>query len=56
MTFRLCEVSFGHVDTKAWESRPSLFDEVERASGTAANIEKSDAALIAPGEDLMERR
>jgi hypothetical protein len=31
-----------------------LFEKVEGTSGTAANVEKSEAALIAPREYLAE--
>src|ERR1700720_801061 len=56
MTFRLCEVSLGHVDAQRWEARPSLLEAIETASGTAADVEEPEAALIAPGENLLERR
>ena len=55
MTSCLCDISLGHVDTERREPRPSLFEKVEGTSGTAANVEESEAALIAPSEYLVER-
>ena len=54
MTSCLCDISLGHVDAEGREPRPSLFEKVEGTSGTAANVEKSEAALIAPREYLVE--
>src|SRR6202040_1279335 len=56
MTFRLCDVGLGHVEAQRWEARPSLLEAIESASGTAADVEQPEAALIAPGENLMQRR
>src|ERR1700681_2813160 len=56
MTFRLGDVSLGHVDAQRSEARPSLLEKIKRASGTAADVEKLEPALIAPGENLMQRR
>ena len=54
MTSCLCDISLGHVDTEGGQPGPSLFEKVEGTSGTAANVEKSEAALIAPREYLVE--
>ena len=35
---------------------PGLLDEIEKAPRAAANVEKHQPALVAPGEDVMERR
>src|ERR1700730_11573439 len=56
MLFRLGDVGFGHVEPESRKARPRLLDEIEEASSAAANIEKPEAALVATGEDLMQRR
>src|ERR1700676_1390107 len=56
MTSRLCDASLGHVDAQRGEARPGLLETIESESGTAADVEQPEAALIAPGENLMQRR
>src|ERR1700730_16784174 len=54
--FRFRDVSLGHVDAERREARPDLLDAIESAPGAAADVEKPEAALIAPGENLMQGR
>src|SRR6266849_4387079 len=56
MPLCLLEVSLGQIDSDGGQAGPSLLEKVEKASGATANVEKSQVALIAPGEKLMKRR
>src|SRR5258708_32955826 len=55
MTSCLCDISLGHVDTEGGEPGPSLFEKIESTSGTAAHVEKPEAALVTTGKYLVER-
>jgi hypothetical protein len=55
MTSGFGDISLGHVEPDGGEPEPRLFDEIEATSGTAADVEKPEAALIAPGKYLVAR-
>jgi hypothetical protein len=55
MTSCLRDIGLGHVDAERGEPGPSLFEKIEGTSGTAANVQKPEAALITSGEYLVER-
>ncbi len=56
MTLGLGHVGLRHVDPQRRQARPGLLDEVEKAPGAAAEIDEPQAALIAAGEHLVQRR
>lgn len=56
MTLRLAQVSFRKIEAKDGKPRPHLLDRIEKTPRTAANVEQSQPALIAPSEDLSQLR
>ena len=53
---RVPDIGIRHIEAVNGKPRPGLFDEVEKAAGAAADIQKRKLALIAAGEDLVKRR
>src|ERR1700730_14581487 len=56
MTLGLLHIGLGKIEAERGHPGPALFDEIEKAARPAANVEKTQPALVAPGEDLAERR
>src|SRR5258708_18334039 len=56
MVLRLPEIRLRHIEAEDGKSGPDLLDEIQKTSGAAAGIEKSQPALIASGERFVERR
>ena len=56
MSLRLRDVRLRHVDPERRKARPGLLEEIEKAAGAAADVEKSETALIAPGKSLVQWR
>ncbi len=56
MTLGLLHIGLGKIEAERGQPGPGLFDEIEKAARPAANVEKTQLALVAPGEDLTERR
>src|SRR6266851_7869832 len=55
VTSRLCQIGLRHVDPDDRQPRPGLLAKIEEAAGAAADVEQAQTALIAPGEQLVER-
>src|SRR5258708_14146248 len=55
MTSCLCDISLGNVDPGGGEPGPRLFEKIENTSGTAAHVDKPEAALVTTGKYLVER-
>jgi hypothetical protein len=49
-------VAASKIEPDHGKPRPRLLDEIEKPAGAAGDVEQSQSALIAPGEDLMQRR
>jgi len=45
-----------HIEPEGREPRPNLFERIEKPSCPAADVEKSQFALVPSGEDFMELR
>src|SRR6202035_4686934 len=56
MTLCLFHIGLGKIEAERGQPGPGLFNEIEKAARPAANVEKTQPALVAPGEDLTERR
>ena len=56
MPLGLLHIGLGKIEAERGQPGPALFDEIEKAARPAANVEKTQPALVAPGEDLPERR
>src|ERR1700716_2167000 len=56
MPLGLPDIGLGQIEAERGQPGPALFDEIEKAARPAANVEKTQPALVAPGEDLVERR
>jgi len=54
MPLGLSDVSLRHVDPERREARPGLLEEIEKASGAAADVEKPETALIATRKHLVQ--
>src|SRR4030081_3827577 len=56
MTLGLLQIGLGKIEAERGQPGPGLFDEIEKAARPATNVEKTQPALVAPGEGLAERR
>ena len=54
MTLGLPDMGLGQIEADDGKPRPSLLDEIEKAPRAAADVEKHQPALVAPGKDLAE--
>ena len=45
-----------HIEPEGREPRPGLFEKIEKAPCPAADVEKSQFALVPSGENFMELR
>src|SRR5262245_3323785 len=50
----MLNIGFGHVQPDCWEPRPNLLNGIKKSSGAAANIEKSQVALVPTSKDFTE--
>src|SRR5688500_140440 len=53
---RVFDIWLGHIEPEGRKPRPCLFEKIEKAPSPAANVEKSQLALITSGKNFMELR
>ena len=56
VTPRVPDVGLRQVEAERWQPRPYLLDEIKDASGTAADVDKLQSALVVPSESFRKRR
>ena len=51
MTLGFPDIGLGQIEADGGKPGPGLLDEIEKMPRAAANVEKTQPALVAPGED-----